>query len=559
VKIGRRFIFLAALLAGAIIAAAAFPSPLISAADKVNYWNGEIIYSNATINERPVRVEMDTNNIGGLTLTARGAQQTGVKAAGSASEVELQNKEGGCWLIRPVEVRLGAQTFTAQFAVLADFFGTAKSWDIDGLVGWPGLRDNNILFFDSTRRTVSRLEQLPGETSGWLKLKIHPGKLLGLEVPLANGQTNVVLLDTGDLIDGVALPPARYQEWKSAHGVTPFRTLTYTEFGVRKSTEQAWAAEIKIGPITLTDLPVRPANKDEGYLMDNYAGVLGLYAFERMDLILDNENGYAYLRTKPPPGPPFPGVHRPGDERYPAPGPNGTWDWTVADNVRVSKSSLLFVTAQLKALIKDYQGAIADLNLLIEFDPNNVEVLALLGGFDKDDGDYDRAIADYTRVIGLDPKNYSAYLNRGVARQIQGDFAEALTDFDQATDLRPNDSTSPCLYRQALLRVLGRPPGDFAQVVAAWKPGWAKTTGEFLAGSLSEAQFLAAAAQGEKDTVRKHQGQAYYFVGLMRLAAGDSVRAREFFGKSVALKDQGSYEYHFAQAELARLGATNSE
>lgn len=375
-----KFIHPGCFFAGVVIALVFSSCASNNPADKINYWNSEIIYPYADVNGKPMRIEMDTNNIAGLTLTERGAQRSEVKPAGSSSDVETQENAGKCWLIQPVGVKLGTQSFTAQFAVLA----MTQGWDIDGLVGWPGIRDNNVLYFDSSYHIVRHLDQLPIETSGWLKLKIHPSHLLALEIPLSNGHTGVVCFDTGDLLDGVTLPLAQYTEWKAAHPSVPSYSRSYDEYGVPRSSELNWADEIHLGPITLTDVPVRSANADEPNLVDNFAGIIGLYAFERMDLILDNKSGYAYLRPKPSPGPPYAGFKRPSDEHYPA--PNGTWEWTVADDVQINPNSFLIVTSQLKAITKDYDGAIQDINHLIEAEPNNREALSLLSKFEQKSG-----------------------------------------------------------------------------------------------------------------------------------------------------------------------------
>ncbi len=59
--------------------------------------------------------------------------------------------------------------------------------------------------------------------------------------------------------------------------------------------EDVWADKIKLGQISLLDVPVRPANDFEASGVENYAGTLGLYALGRMDLVVDGKNGFAYL------------------------------------------------------------------------------------------------------------------------------------------------------------------------------------------------------------------------------------------------------------------------
>jgi tetratricopeptide (TPR) repeat protein len=522
-------IFTAGLVTGMLLCmvfTSCTTSPPPKKIDIAKYWSAYVVFPNATVNGQPVHLILDTG-FGASRLTNEGAIPVGLKPAYPPAETELQEMKGGAWLPQPAQMKIGTQTFTVQIPVQSLRFTPDTGFGCDGIIDWPEIRDNDILFFDSANRTVRSLEKLPEETANWLKLKIHPYGDLALDIPLADGKTGTMIVDTGGT--AVALLPAQFKEWRDAHPHALTDVKKYYEPGAgRVTSEQPWADEIQLGPITLTDVPLRLANDYELTLVEHFCGMIGLYVLERMDLIVDNKNGYAYLRTKPPPGPPFGGYQRPSDDHYPI--PKGTWDWTMAENVKVSIIDIVSEAGELKIIVHDYAGA----------------------------------VADYTRALNISHNEDDRvwyYRMRGEAKQLLGDLTAALADYDQAIALSEPNSHTAQLYRQVVLRQLGRPTGDFAKTVAGWDDGWGKTRGQFLAGQLSETDFLAA-AKGDGKNTSGQQCQAFYYIGMMRLANGDIAGARGFLQKSAAIEiadiaQTGFDEHELAQAELARLdGAT---
>ncbi len=203
----------------------------------------------------------------------------------------------------------------------------------------------------------------------------------------------------------------------------------------------------------------------------------------------------------------------------------------------------------------DREGAIADYTRGLELDPKNTQADRRRAWNKLFKGDMDGALNDYARIMEFDPKNADTYADRGYALEYQGQFEGALADYARAIELKPGESDYARLHRQFLLRRLNRPTGDFVQSVATWKDAWTKTIGQFAAESLSEADFLAAAAKGDEKTVAGQQCEAFYYAGLMHLVKGDPVGARDFLNKSIATGKKDYYEYLFAEAELARMDA----
>lgn len=469
---------------------------------------------NASVNTRPATIWLDTGAYS-TTLFSAGARRLGL---------------GSSVLSPPTPLSFEGQTLTAPLPIfhlpwavrLTVLF--KRSSVPDGVVGWPEIRDN-ILVFDADRHTVRSVPQLPREIAGWLKLKVVPGDWLFLEVPLTDGKTGTVEVDTGSFF-GLQMSPAQWTAWQAAHrqSILPSTLGGVGSFGVHVF-HTGWADEIRLGPLTLTDVVVEnlPANQaaviqrsDPGA---QAAWCLGLRALNRLDLVVDAKNGFAYVHPRPPPGPPYPGVEhlagRPVRTNAPASGRN----WTVADNVRLRGDNLFLISGKHKSRQGDWAGALADFN----------------------------------QALAIDPQNAGAYSRRGVARQMAGDFSGALSDYDQVIALKPDASDWERLYRQTLLWRLGRPPEDFSKSLAICNGELTKPFALYLAGQVDEQALLTAVVVGDARLASQWRGLSFYYIGAMRLSQGNPAGARDSFRKCRAAGLKTYDEYNFAGAELGRL------
>ena len=402
---------------------------------------------------------------------------------------------------------------------------TLRRWSPpDGVIGWPEIRDN-ILVFDLDRRTVRSVPQLPPETAAWLKLKVVPSDWLLLEVAMADGKTGTIEVDTGSDM-GVEMPPAQWKEWRAAHPKTAVASHLggVGSFGLHIF-HMAWADEFKLGTLALTDVALHDMPAAQGAAIRNSAPdakavwSFGMCALNRMDLVVDAKNGFAYVHPKPPPGPPSPRGKPLAARQVMTHPPVTSGIWTVADDVRVSCDNLFLISGNFKRHKDNWAGALADFN----------------------------------RALEMNPKNAAAYAQRGVARQIEGDFSGALSDYDKFIALKPDDSDWQRLYRQTLLWRLGRAPEDFSKSLAGCKEGWVKTLALFLVEKLDEKALLAAAEKSDGEPVPEQRALARYYIGERRLSKGDKAGARTSFRKCRVAAMKGADEYQFAGAELRRL------
>jgi hypothetical protein len=502
-------------------------------------------FTKLAINGQPVRMVLDTG-AGSTVLYSSAANRLGLSFMPPQYDVVAGAFEVVTGLSEPARVTAGAQDFTARLPVLAMSSSArhlAAGTSEDGVIGWPEIRDN-ILVFDPIHRTVRSVEELPGETSGWLKLRVWSHGTLLLETPLADGNTGTILVDTG-APQGVQLAPAQWQAARDAEPGAPSTVANHSTWSIGSFSAQAmWAAEVKLGKLVLTDLPVENMPAAEVDWLSKAApgsevvGVIGLEALSRMDLVVDGKNGFAYLR-------PYLGNELPAE----------TGNWSLSENVHLNCDSLLVRSGIDECSSKNFDAAIADYTQALQVNARNAEAYANRAIARLENGDVAGAMADDSRALELSPNNPDIYACRALARQIHGDFSGALVDYDGVIELSPDDSSSAQLFRQILLRRLGRPPEDFSATVAGWKPGWTKTIGLFVADQLDENTFLAAASVKDAVPVANQQCEAFYYAGIKRLCNGDKEGARDFFRKSVATGVDSYIEYRLAISELSRLNA----
>jgi lipoprotein NlpI len=209
----------------------------------------------------------------------------------------------------------------------------------------------------------------------------------------------------------------------------------------------------------------------------------------------------------------------------------------------------------------DTDGAVADYTKAIEIKPDFADAYARRGNLKKEKGDLNGALADINKAIQVDPKFSWAYHYRGCLRYDQRAFADAMADFRKLLSLDP--SRDYARFRVWLIRAR---QGEAAaattelQTYLAGRPAakpndWTQEIGRFLAGQVSEHDFLSAANAGEHKTKEGHLCEAYFYAGSKQLFAGNKTLAAEYFQKSVATGASGYLEYASAAAELKSLQA----
>jgi tetratricopeptide (TPR) repeat protein len=93
-----------------------------------------------------------------------------------------------------------------------------------------------------------------------------------------------------------------------------------------------------------------------------------------------------------------------------------------------------------KLRIKDYPGALKELDRAIEINPDDFSSINMRGLVKFELGRHKEALEDFNKVVQIDPTSFSAYHNRANAKIIMKDYEGAINDFDMAIKLNPQSS-----------------------------------------------------------------------------------------------------------------------
>jgi len=119
-------------------------------------------------------------------------------------------------------------------------------------------------------------------------------------------------------------------------------------------------------------------------------------------------------------------------------------DFTKQIKNNNNEAEVYYNNGDLKAALKDFDGAIVAFTKSIELDEKKVWAYwAYLGrGKVKQKiKDYLGAIADYSKSIEIDSTQISAYQNRGELRRDMKDYIGAISDYFKVLELDPDDSS----------------------------------------------------------------------------------------------------------------------
>jgi len=279
-----------------------FASAPLRAADEPPV-DDRVMFDDFKINGQPVRMSFDS----GAETTAifrPAAIRLGLKFSDPSPATKLAPGESPIGRTDPVEFQFGSQTMTNTFAVLDVPSGLHT--DFDGVVGWGPLR-RNFFVFDaaSSKAKMDAAGQPPTPAAAWQQLPLRrDSKMLVLDIPGQPGQPGGVLIDTGSPY-GVKLSPTRWREWRTAHADAPTTMDAYYTPGIGLVVKEiAWAKDLILGPLTLSNVPVQEAAVDV-LTIPGYEATLGLTALKCQNVVVDGKNGVAYLSRLTLPAKPY--------------------------------------------------------------------------------------------------------------------------------------------------------------------------------------------------------------------------------------------------------------
>ena len=200
-----------------------------------------------------------------------------------------------------------------------------------------------------------------------------------------------------------------------------------------------------------------------------------------------------------------------------------------------------------------FAKALADYNKGIEINPNFPGLFIGRGLTKQHEGDLDGAIADYDQAIRLASKYADAYNYRGHAKMTKGDLVGALADLRQYCDLDAKDSGHAYLYIwliQHQQNKTAEADQELTAYLAEHPSDWVSKVGEMFLGQINEADLLAVAASPNPKLNQSQHCEAWYFIGMKRLLAGDKVAAADDFRQCLATGQKDLPEYMLADVEL---------
>lgn len=232
-------------------------------------------------------------------------------------------------------------------------------------------------------------------------------------------------------------------------------------------------------------------------------------------------------------------------------------DLTRAIEGAPERARLYFIRAQLNSRRGDHSLALADFSRAIQLDPKDVGPVVERGWHRFYRSNWTDALNDARRAIELAPTLAPAHRLAGYVLYAQGDHAAAANALAEAIllDKDPNQHAYPMFVRHLLLGRLKQPDGQLATAVAQWQAHpWLQAIGRFLTGQINESAFEKAAR--EEQMPGRSSGrlcEMHYYIGMVRLLAGDISTARLRFQSSLATGETRFVQYMLADAELKRL------
>jgi hypothetical protein len=153
-----------------------------------------------------------------------------------------------------------------------------------------------------------------------------------------------------------------------------------------------------------------------------------------------------------------------------------------------------------------------------------------------------------------------AYHDRGCGYYDMHNFVGSLADFRNACELG-SEVQDYSYYRIWLIRARSGEKEAATQELVSYlnnrkaqnPTDWPLQVGRFLAGQITEADFLKAAADANTKADREQHCEAYFYAGSKRLIENDKTGAADFFKKCLGTGVTTFEEYHSAEAELRVL------
>lgn len=212
--------------------------------------------------------------------------------------------------------------------------------------------------------------------------------------------------------------------------------------------------------------------------------------------------------------------------------------------------------AGLYVAADDHRRAIADLDRLLQIDPNRADAFDQRGSQQFMLGNVDASIRDFDRYLQLKPDQEPWHWKRGISYYYAGRYAEGRKQFEGYQTVDDNDVENAvwrCLCmaragdlasaRRDMLKIKQDPRVPMMQIYA------------LFAGKATPEDVLAAARAGSPaaDTLNARLFYAHLYLGLYYEVAGDAAGALQHLTKAAEEHKIGHYMWNVADVHARRL------
>ena len=234
-------------------------------------------------------------------------------------------------------------------------------------------------------------------------------------------------------------------------------------------------------------------------------------------------------------------------------------DFDAVIELEPKNGTAYFQRARTRRLMGNAPTALRDLDQAAKAGVGAQFIARERAELDWDLGRDDDAIRECDGILKQGPDAH-VYQLRGLLEFSRGNWAKAdadLNSYQSMVKSRSKDYTEFFrLLNRRRQKVIDQ-QANFETTIAAWPDSWAKWIGWYLAGQTTETGLVAESNTSGTPTRNQRLCEAYYYIGMTHLIAGEEAQAEDFFQKCLRTGATSYYEYKLARTELARLRQGN--
>jgi tetratricopeptide (TPR) repeat protein len=203
---------------------------------------------------------------------------------------------------------------------------------------------------------------------------------------------------------------------------------------------------------------------------------------------------------------------------------------------------------------RQFREAIQTFTRGLAIEPNNAMLYRWRGHRYLSVRELDRAMADLTRGFQLDSTNYGILYHLGIVRYARGDFAGAADAFRRAQRRAPEAGELAGSTDWLWMSLMRAGRTDEARAMLERRPDSLQTTNAYARRlRLYRGELSADSVITPADTADVQSATLSYGLGNWYLVRGDTVRARQWFDRSIRSGGWPAFGFLISEVELRRL------